>query len=112
MRRAEVTSRPGSSAVPAAASGAEAGRALRAVHQLDGVDAPPTDALKRAYDRLMAKASHLSPELRHRFLFQIPENREIVDEATAAGLSIAAIHTDEAGDEIVDQPAESRQADR
>jgi tetratricopeptide (TPR) repeat protein len=50
----------------------------------------PLAHLKRAYSELFRKASHLDPELRHHFLFQIAEHREIIEEATRAGLSIDA----------------------
>ena len=47
--------------------------------------------LARAYRTLMRKASYLEAEVRHAFLFRIPENDAIVRAATAAGL------TEEAG---------------
>lgn len=50
----------------------------------------PLPSLERAYSELFSKASHLEPELRHPFLFQIAEHREIIDEAARAGLSIDA----------------------
>jgi tetratricopeptide (TPR) repeat protein len=50
----------------------------------------PLPSLERAYSELFGKASHLQPELRHHFLFQIAEHREIIDEAARAGLSIDA----------------------
>ncbi len=50
----------------------------------------PLTYLKRAYRELFRKASHLDPELRHDFLFQIAEHREIIEEAARAGLSIDA----------------------
>lgn len=43
--------------------------------------------LRRAYRELMRKTGHLTPDLRHRFLFQIPDHQEIVDAATRCGLS-------------------------
>jgi len=48
----------------------------------------PLPSLKRAYGELLTKASHLDPDLRHHFLFQIAEHRAIIDEAARAGLSI------------------------
>ena len=35
-------------------------------------------------------AAHLDPELRHHFLFQIAQHRDIIDDAARAGLSIDA----------------------
>ncbi len=47
----------------------------------------PLPYLDRSYREILRKASHLEPALRHRFLFQIPDNQAIVDNATAAGLT-------------------------
>ena len=46
----------------------------------------PTSSLKKAYDSLLAKASHLDHETRHRYLFQVPVNRDIVEAATRHGV--------------------------
>jgi len=42
--------------------------------------------LEEAYGRLMAKTEHLPQDLRHRFLFQIPEHEQIVQAATDEGI--------------------------
>jgi len=44
--------------------------------------------LKAAYREILRKASHLEPRLRHHFLFQIAEHRQIVEAATRAGLPL------------------------
>jgi tetratricopeptide (TPR) repeat protein len=49
--------------------------------------ADPQPHLKRAYRELFRKASHLDPELRHQFLFQISEYRKILEEGSRAGLT-------------------------
>jgi tetratricopeptide (TPR) repeat protein len=46
--------------------------------------------LERAYRGLMEKTQLLPPKDRHRFLFQIGDHEEIVEAATAKGLSIPA----------------------
>jgi tetratricopeptide (TPR) repeat protein len=52
-----------------------------------GVDLDdPYPYLQRAYEQLLAKAGHLRPEHRHRFLYEVPDNREIVEAATRRGL--------------------------
>jgi hypothetical protein len=38
--------------------------------------------LKRAYRELLRKAGHLDPDLRQRFLSQIPANQAIITAAT------------------------------
>lgn len=50
-------------------------------------DADPQPSLERAYRELFRKASHLEPERRHYFLFQIDDYRHIVEAASRAGLS-------------------------
>jgi tetratricopeptide (TPR) repeat protein len=50
------------------------------------VAADPVLPLQRAYAALMRKVGHLEPELRQRFLYQVAENRAIVEAATRAGL--------------------------
>ncbi len=42
--------------------------------------------LERAYNAILQKTQHLDPELRHRFLFQIPENDAILKTAAERGL--------------------------
>jgi hypothetical protein len=48
--------------------------------------ADPLPHLKAAYREILRKASHLEPQLRHHFLFQIAEHSSIVEAATRAGL--------------------------
>ncbi|MDY7091977.1 MAG: tetratricopeptide repeat protein [Acidobacteriota bacterium] len=48
----------------------------------------PLCHLRRAYAELMRKATHLKPEQRNRFLFQVEENAAIVNAATAHQLSL------------------------
>ena len=43
--------------------------------------------LENSYRELFRKASHLDPDLRHQFLFQISEYREILEEGARAGLT-------------------------
>jgi hypothetical protein len=53
-----------------------------------GVDLDdPLPYLQRAYEQLLAKAGHLRPEHRHRFLYDVADNRGIVEAATRLGLS-------------------------
>ena len=47
----------------------------------------PLPSLEKAYRELFRKASHLEPELRHHFLFQISEYRNILEAAARAGLT-------------------------
>ena len=47
----------------------------------------PLPYLHRAYQQVLDKASHLQPDLRHRFLFQIPHNQAIIGAATRRSLS-------------------------
>ena len=51
----------------------------------------PIKHLRRAYRELMRKTAYLSPELRHSFLYQIREHQDVVNAATAAGLSLPGI---------------------
>jgi len=48
----------------------------------------PLFYLRRAYQRLMDKTGHLAPDMRNRFLFQIPDHEAIVGAATKEGLSV------------------------
>ena len=50
--------------------------------------ADPLPHLQAAYREILRKASHLEPQLRHDFLFQIAEHREILEAATRAGLPL------------------------
>ncbi len=50
----------------------------------------PTVYLRRGYENLMRKTGFLTPELRNRFLFQVPENREILDAASRCGVALDA----------------------
>ncbi len=43
--------------------------------------------LEAAYREVLRKAAHLDPEVRHRFLLQIADNKAIVDAAARAGLA-------------------------
>ncbi len=47
----------------------------------------PLTYLDKAYQGVLEKAGHLSHEQRHRYLFQIRDNQEIVTEATEKGLA-------------------------
>ena len=54
-----------------------------------GVDLDdPLPYLQRAYEQLLAKAGHLRPAHRHRFLYDVADNRGIVEAATRLGLSL------------------------
>lgn len=48
----------------------------------------PLPYLQRAYEQVLAKAGHLRPEHRHRFLYDVRDNREVVEAATRRGLEI------------------------
>ncbi len=48
---------------------------------------PARPYLERAYAQVLTKAGHLTPELRHRFLFEVPANRDIVEAATRLGIA-------------------------
>ena len=50
----------------------------------------PRPFLERAYGELMRETAFLAPELRQRFLFQVPAHQTIVDAATRLGLSMPA----------------------
>ncbi len=50
--------------------------------------ADPLPNLQAAYREILRKASHLEPQRRHHFLFQIAEHREILEAATRAGLPL------------------------
>ena len=54
---------------------------LRGNRRLNAAD--PLYYLNRAYDELMKKAAPLESQLRHRYLFSIPENAAILDAAAA-----------------------------
>ena len=43
--------------------------------------------LETAYREVLRKASHLEPDVRHRFLLQIDDNQAIVDAAARLGLT-------------------------
>ena len=48
----------------------------------------PLACLQRAFDELMRKAEMLDTELRHRYLFQVPENAAILESASAHHIEI------------------------
>ncbi|MGB5160266.1 MAG: tetratricopeptide repeat protein [Thermoanaerobaculia bacterium] len=50
--------------------------------------ADPLPHLQSAYREILRKASHLEPQRRHHFLFQIAEHREILEAGTHAGLPL------------------------
>ena len=50
----------------------------------------PRPFLERAYGELMRETAFLAPELRQRFLFQVPAHQTIVDAAGRLGLSMPA----------------------
>ena len=50
-------------------------------------DGDPDDHLARAYRELLRKASHLAPDVRHRFLAFEAEHQAILDAATRRGLA-------------------------
>lgn len=50
----------------------------------------PRPYLERAYGELMRETAFLAPELRQRFLFQVPAHQTIVDAATRLGLGMPA----------------------
>ena len=61
-------------------------RGLTWLRERDAEAADPLPHLQSAYREILRKASHLEPQLRHHFLFQITEHREILETATRAGL--------------------------
>lgn len=48
----------------------------------------PLPYLQRAYEQVLGKAGHLRPEHRHRFLYDVRDNREVVEAATRLGLEL------------------------
>lgn len=54
----------------------------------------PSEPLERAYNEICRKTELLDVELRNRFLFQIPDNRAIVDAATMHGLALRSLADD------------------
>ncbi|MGH9464344.1 MAG: tetratricopeptide repeat protein, partial [Thermoanaerobaculia bacterium] len=65
-------------------------RIFRGLDWLAARNVPAEEArpyLERAYEQVLAKAGHLAPELRHRFLLEVPANREIVEAATRLGIA-------------------------
>lgn len=57
----------------------------------DGAQKGSVDYLRAAYDELLRQTGFLAPELRQRFLSQVPDNSAILDAATRAGLSMPTI---------------------
>ncbi|HEX4963424.1 MAG TPA: tetratricopeptide repeat protein, partial [Thermoanaerobaculia bacterium] len=57
---------------------------LRGIRRVNAAD--PLYYLNRAYEELMQKAAPLESQLRHRYLFSIPENAAILDAAAAKRL--------------------------
>lgn len=51
----------------------------------------PLQHLRRAYDELLRQTGFLAPDLRQRFLSQVPDNAAILDAATRAGLSMPVL---------------------
>ncbi len=60
-------------------------------HSAESEGEEPVEHLRRAYRELMRKTAYLAPELRHSFLYQIREHQEVVNAATAAGLSLPGV---------------------
>ena len=54
----------------------------------------PLRFLRRGYQALLRKTSHLAPAARHAFLLQVPENRDLLAAATRHGLASAAPASD------------------
>lgn len=54
--------------------------------QRQPIDIDAVEPLRRAYIELFRKTELLAPELRHRFLFQIPDNQAILEAGTHHGL--------------------------
>ena len=63
-------------------------RGLKWLNKLGASEADPRPHLQAAYREILRKAAHLEPQLRHHFLFQITEHREILEAATRAGLPL------------------------
>jgi hypothetical protein len=63
-------------------------RGLTWLNERGESDADPSPHLQAAYREILRKATHLEPQLRHHFLFQITEHREILEAATRAGLPL------------------------
>jgi tetratricopeptide (TPR) repeat protein len=51
----------------------------------------PLQHLRHAYEELLRETGFLAPELRQRFLSQVPDNAAILDAATRAGLSMPVL---------------------
>jgi len=63
-------------------------RALEYLHQRDGDFSDAVRYLRRGYRNLLRKTAYLAPDSRHAFLFQVPQNRDLLAAATRHGLSL------------------------
>jgi tetratricopeptide (TPR) repeat protein len=63
-------------------------RALEYLHQRDGDFSDALRYLRRGYRNLLRKTAYLAPDSRHAFLFQVPQNRDLLAAATRHGLSL------------------------
>ncbi|MEM7481725.1 MAG: tetratricopeptide repeat protein [Acidobacteriota bacterium] len=62
-------------------------RGLDWLHQRQQGTESPLPFLERAYEALLRKAGRIEPEVRQHFLYQIPENQEILVAATKNGIT-------------------------
>jgi tetratricopeptide (TPR) repeat protein len=63
-------------------------RALEWLHREDGEVDDALRYLRRGYRNLLRKTAYLEPGSRHSFLFQVPQNRDLLAAATRHGLSL------------------------
>ncbi|MCP4658515.1 MAG: hypothetical protein GY856_24140 [bacterium] len=63
-------------------------RAFKWLQEHNTAARDPFDYLRKAYRELLRKTSFLAPELRHRFLFHVPDHQELLDTATEYRLSL------------------------
>ncbi len=63
-------------------------RALEWLHRQDGDLDDALRYLRRGYRNLLRKTAYLEPGSRHAFLFQVPQNRDLLAAATRHGLSL------------------------
>jgi hypothetical protein len=61
--------------------------------------------LRRASTHLMRRAASLDPTLRHNFLFQVPQNREIIELAASRGVTDATVLPPPAANPATQSPA-------
>ncbi len=70
-------------------------RAFKWLQEHNTAAREPFDYLRMAYRELLRKTSFLGPELRHRFLFHVPEHQDLLNAATEYRLSLPSFSAKE-----------------